>query len=51
MDDEYIQELLAWEDPGLKDAECIFTESENMTMLNLPRKECERYPRLIMYPR
>ncbi|KAG2158448.1 SHQ1 protein-domain-containing protein [Suillus bovinus] len=39
MDDEYIQELLAWEDPGLKDAECIFTESENMTMLDLPRKE------------
>ncbi|KAG2061662.1 SHQ1-domain-containing protein [Suillus hirtellus] len=39
VDDEYIQELLAWEDPGLRDAECIFTESENMTMLNLPRKE------------
>lgn len=39
MDDEYIQELLDWEDPGLGDAECIFTESENMTMLNLPRKE------------
>lgn len=39
MDDEYIQELLDWEDPGRGDAECIFTESENMTMLNLPRKE------------
>ncbi|KAG0705046.1 SHQ1 protein-domain-containing protein [Suillus ampliporus] len=40
VDDEYIQELLAWEDPELVvGAECIFTESENMTMLNLPRKE------------
>ncbi|KAG1756449.1 SHQ1 protein-domain-containing protein [Suillus paluster] len=40
VDDEYIQELLAWEDPELADsAQCIFTESENMTMLNLPRKE------------
>lgn len=39
VDDEYIQELLAWEDPEFEDAECIFTENENMTMLNLPRKE------------
>jgi protein SHQ1 len=49
VDDEYIQELLDWEDPGLGDAECIFTESENMTMLNLPRKECERYFRSISH--
>ncbi|KAG2157427.1 SHQ1 protein-domain-containing protein [Suillus clintonianus] len=39
VDDEYIQELIAWEDRELAHAECIFTESENMTMLNLPRKE------------
>ncbi|OAX36605.1 SHQ1-domain-containing protein [Rhizopogon vinicolor AM-OR11-026] len=40
VDDEYIQELLVWEDPELMDgADYIFTESENMTMLNLPRKE------------
>ncbi|KAG1826955.1 SHQ1 protein-domain-containing protein [Suillus subaureus] len=39
VDDECIQELLAWEDPELRNAECIFTESENMTMLHLPRKE------------
>ncbi|KAG2349569.1 SHQ1-domain-containing protein [Suillus weaverae] len=39
VDDDYIQELLTWEDPELGYAECIFTESENMTMLNLPRKE------------
>ncbi|KAG1754427.1 SHQ1 protein-domain-containing protein [Suillus lakei] len=40
VDDEYIEELLAWEDPELAvDAECLFTEKENMTMLNLPRKE------------
>jgi hypothetical protein len=43
-EDEYIQELLLWRDPELVDsAECIFTESENMSMLNLPRKECKRY--------
>jgi protein SHQ1 len=39
VDDEYIQELLSWEDPELGEDECIFTESENMTMLHLPRKE------------
>ncbi|KAJ8597874.1 SHQ1-domain-containing protein [Rhizopogon salebrosus TDB-379] len=39
-EDEYIQELLLWRDPELVgSAECIFTESENMSMLNLPRKE------------
>ena len=47
MDDEYIQELLVWEDPELVgDSECVFTESENAKMLNLPRKECKRCPRL-----
>ncbi|KAH7912143.1 SHQ1 protein-domain-containing protein [Hygrophoropsis aurantiaca] len=39
-DDEYIQELLHWKDPDTADdADHTFTEDENMTMLNLPRKE------------
>ncbi|KIM65318.1 hypothetical protein SCLCIDRAFT_113206 [Scleroderma citrinum Foug A] len=39
-DDEYIQELIAWQDPDLTNtAEVIYTEVENMAMLRLPRKE------------
>ncbi|KAJ6590877.1 SHQ1-domain-containing protein [Mycena sp. CBHHK59/15] len=39
-DDEYIQELLLWENPHLVSAEPFqFTESENLALLNLPRKE------------
>lgn len=42
VDDEYIQELITWTDPELVDgAEYVFTESENMMMLKLPRKECK----------
>ncbi|KIK97085.1 hypothetical protein PAXRUDRAFT_825299 [Paxillus rubicundulus Ve08.2h10] len=39
-DDEYIQELVGWEDPALADAsDTVYTEQENMEMLRLPRKE------------
>ncbi|KAH7924565.1 SHQ1-domain-containing protein [Leucogyrophana mollusca] len=37
-DDEYIRELIAWQEPAAP-ADCPFTEEENMVMLNLPRKE------------
>lgn len=43
-DVEYIQELIAWQDPDLTNtAEVIYTEVENMAMLRLPRKERERH--------
>ncbi|KAF9227865.1 SHQ1-domain-containing protein [Gyrodon lividus] len=39
-DDEYIQELVAWEDPVLANtSDVVYTEQENMEMLRLPRKE------------
>lgn len=38
-DDEYIQELVAWEDPT-NSSEVVYTEHEKMEMLRLPRKEC-----------
>ncbi|KAJ8517564.1 hypothetical protein ONZ45_g5294 [Pleurotus djamor] len=38
-DDEYVQELISWEDPFvLEDNDFQFTEEENAVMLNLPRK-------------
>lgn len=37
MDDEYIQDLLAWTTPAVTAA---YSEEENLTMLRLPRKEC-----------
>ncbi|EMD38592.1 hypothetical protein CERSUDRAFT_153557 [Gelatoporia subvermispora B] len=40
VDDEYIQELLAWSHPHTTVAEPFeYTEEENLTMLRLPRKE------------
>ncbi|KAJ4001400.1 SHQ1 protein-domain-containing protein [Lentinula boryana] len=38
-DDEYIRELILWNHPYLSDSGTTFTEKENLTMLNLPRKE------------
>ncbi|KAK7052551.1 SHQ1-domain-containing protein [Favolaschia claudopus] len=39
-DDEYIQELLLWENPSATDSSPFeFTEEEKLTLLNLPRKE------------
>ncbi|KAJ3717624.1 SHQ1 protein-domain-containing protein [Lentinula guzmanii] len=38
-DDEYIRELILWNHPHLSDSGTTFTEKENVTMLNLPRKE------------
>ncbi|KAF9246474.1 SHQ1 protein-domain-containing protein [Melanogaster broomeanus] len=39
-DDEYIQELVNWEDPGQKNtSDLVYTEQESMEMLRLPRKE------------
>jgi len=37
-DDEYIQELIAWEDPA-SSSEVAYTEYEKMEMLRLPHKE------------
>ncbi|KAF8136403.1 SHQ1 protein-domain-containing protein [Boletus edulis] len=37
-DDEYIQELIAWEDSA-NGSEVVYTESEKMEILRLPRKE------------
>ncbi|KDR81812.1 hypothetical protein GALMADRAFT_221678 [Galerina marginata CBS 339.88] len=40
MDDEYIQELIAWAHPYISgQTEVQYSEKENMTMLRLPRKE------------
>jgi protein SHQ1 len=41
VDDECIQELLAWRHPYSIESDFQYTEEENMTMLRLPRKECE----------
>ena len=41
-DDEYIQELIAWEDPA-NSSVVVYTEDEKMEMLGLPRKECRSY--------
>ncbi|KAJ7840862.1 SHQ1 protein-domain-containing protein [Mycena olivaceomarginata] len=39
-DDEYIQELIIWENPRLFDSSPFqFTDAENLALLNLPRKE------------
>lgn len=38
-DDQYIQELVAWQDPA-DISEVVYTEHEKMEMLRLPRKEC-----------
>lgn len=41
MDDEYIQELIAWTHPHISDQNPFqYTDKENMAMLRLPRKEC-----------
>ncbi|KAG9318529.1 SHQ1 protein-domain-containing protein [Chiua virens] len=37
-DDEYIQELIAWEDPA-NNSDVIYTEQEKIEMFGLPRKE------------
>ncbi|KAN0077242.1 SHQ1 domain containing protein [Tylopilus felleus] len=37
-DDEYIQELIAWQDPE-NSSEVVYTEHEKVEMLRLPRKE------------
>jgi protein SHQ1 len=42
-DDEYIQELIDWEDPA-NNSEVVYTEHEKMEMLRLPRKECRSFP-------
>ncbi|KAF8911140.1 SHQ1 protein-domain-containing protein [Gymnopilus junonius] len=40
IDDEYIQELMAWKHPHVTDSNPVqYTEKENMTMLGLPRKQ------------
>ncbi|CAA7265397.1 unnamed protein product [Cyclocybe aegerita] len=40
MDDEYIQELLAWKHPHISDSRPFeYNEKENMQMLRLPRRE------------
>ena len=40
-DDEYIQELIRWTHPHtIPQVDFQYTESENMAMLRLPRKEC-----------
>lgn len=41
-DDEYIQELITWEDPA-NSSEVVYTEHEKMEMLRLPRKECRSH--------
>ena len=41
-DDEYIQELIAWQDPE-NSSEVVYTEHEKVEMLRLPRKECRSY--------
>ncbi|KAF8205956.1 SHQ1-domain-containing protein [Mycena galopus ATCC 62051] len=39
-DDEYIQELILWQNPRVVDSGPFqFTEAENLALLNLPRKE------------
>ncbi|KAJ7606617.1 SHQ1 protein-domain-containing protein [Roridomyces roridus] len=39
-DDEYIQELISWVNPRIvSDGPFAFTEEENLTLLNLPRRE------------
>lgn len=41
-DNEYIAELISWEHPHLAASSVApFTEAENMTMLQLPQKECK----------
>ncbi|KAH9952191.1 SHQ1-domain-containing protein [Amylocystis lapponica] len=46
MDDDYIQELVAWTNPHTVAAEQFkYTEEENLTMLRLPRKEYLATPR------
>ncbi|KAJ3811543.1 SHQ1 protein-domain-containing protein [Lentinula aff. lateritia] len=51
-EDEYIQELILWTNPHLSDnGRFTYTEKENATMLNLPRKEyiLTRYQTYILY--
>lgn len=41
MDDDHVQDLIAWKHPSSKDTKPFqFTEDENETMLRLPQKEC-----------
>lgn len=43
-DDEYIQELIHWKHPHtIPHTEIEYSEEENLTMLRLPRRECEHY--------
>lgn len=43
-DDEYIQELIHWKHPhGVPQTEIQYTEEEKLTMLRLPRRECEHH--------
>ncbi|KAJ4488170.1 SHQ1 protein-domain-containing protein [Lentinula aciculospora] len=49
-DDEYIRELIGWTHPYLSDSNTFaYTEKENATMLNLPRKECVLPPAVYDY--
>jgi hypothetical protein len=42
VDDDYIQELIAWRNPNtVPTVPFQFTEAENLAILNLPRKECK----------
>jgi len=36
-----VQELLQWKDASLTPSEVEYTDNEQLTMLNLPRKECK----------
>lgn len=43
MNDEEIQDLIAWKSPFVSiDDEVEFTQEEKDTMLKLPRKQCSR---------
>lgn len=50
-DDGYIQELLQWTHPHVTATEEVeYTETENLTMMRLPRKECKSRVALITVP-
>jgi hypothetical protein len=43
-DDDYIRELLYWVHPHISAAHDVrYTEEEKLTMLRLPRKECQQF--------
>lgn len=42
MDDEEIREMIQWVQPHLADRSPFqYTETEKLTMLTLPRRECQ----------